>query len=138
MAIKQKFIDISDKFSSAQEFAEQTKGIWMNMLNAVYYNEVDNKYHMSPIKYSDTNLTGEKIKFSSGQELTVVFSCLAEEFAHKKEVKDAWWKKANELVEAYKEEMKLDAHIKSNNTDLKKLRKEGALLNQEELDKEYD
>lgn len=133
MAITSKVIDLDQtEFKSIQQYAENTKGVWMNMLNAVAYNPTDNKYHFPPIKYSDVNLEGEKIKFSSGQEFTVIFSCLASEFAHKKEVKDAWWNKAKELVKAYKEQAKLDSYIASNNVDLKKLRKIGALDDNEE------
>lgn len=128
MTISTKVIDLDNtEFKSIQQYAENTKGVWMNMLNAVAYNPTDNKYHFPPIKYSDVNLEGEKIKFASGQEFTVIFSCLASEFANKKKVKDAWWKKAKELVEAYKEQIKLDSYIASNNVDLKKLRKEGLL-----------
>lgn len=135
MAITTKVIDLDKTdFKSEQQFAENTKGVWMNMLNAVAYNEIDNKYHFPPIKYSDVNLEGEKIKFASGQEFTVIFSCLASEYANKKEVKDAWWNKANELVKAYKEQNKLDAYIATNNIDLKKLRKEGKLDDKDNLD----
>lgn len=137
MGIQSKYIDISGKeFASEQQWAENTKGIFMNMLAGVRWDPVDNKYKMAPIKYSDVNLEGEKIKFSSGQEFTVVFSCLASDYANKKEVKDLWWEKANELVSSYKEQKKLEAHITSNNTDLKRLRKEGVLKDQEELDNE--
>jgi hypothetical protein len=108
----------------------------MNMLNGVTYNEVDKKYHLLPIKYSDVNLEGEKIRFSGGQEYTVVFSCLAKEYAHKTEVREAWWEKARSLVEAFKEERKLDGYLASNNTDLKKLRSEGNLLDKDDLEKE--
>ena len=47
-----------------------------------------NKYKMAPIVYSDVPLEGEKVKYGSGQEFVVNYSCLAEEFAHKTEVKD--------------------------------------------------
>ena len=139
MAVTKKDIDLTKTdYVSAQSYAEAKTGTWMNMLNAISFNEKDHKYHMPPIQYSDVNLEGEKIKFASGQEFTVIFSCLAAEYKNKKEVYDAWWKKANELKAAYQEQVKLDAHIASTNTDLKKLRKEGQLLNKEELDNDGD
>ena len=88
---------------------------------------------MLPIKYSDVNLEGEKIKFANDQEYIVVFSCLAEEYEHKQEVRDAWWKAANDLVNSFKESRKIDAYIASNNVDLKKLREEGSLMDKDEL-----
>ena len=135
MAISKKDLDLTTtEHVSAQSYAESTKGIWMNMLNAISFNEVDHKYHMPPVQYSDVNLEGEKIKFASGQEFTVIYSCLASEYKNKKEVYDEWWTKAKELKKAYEEQRKLDAHIASNNTNLKKLRAEGQLLDKEELD----
>ena len=135
MAVTKKDIDLTPTdYASAQNYAESKVGTWMNMLNAISFNEVDHKYHMPPIQYSDVNLEGEKIKFASGQEFTVIFSCLASEYKNKKEVYDAWWNKAKELKKAYEEQIKIDSHIASHNTDLKKLRKEGQLLNKEELE----
>ena len=64
---------------------------------------------------------------------TQTFSCLAEEYEHKQEVRDAWWKAANDLVNSFKESRKIDAYIASNNVDLKKLREEGSLMDKDEL-----
>lgn len=137
MAVTVKNVDITNtEFRSEQEYAEHTTGVYMNMLNGVSYNEVDGKYHMLPIKYSDADLTGEKIKFASGQEFTVIFSCLAKEYANKAEVKEKWWNAARNLVESYKKEMQIEDHIRTHNTDLKKLRAEGTLKDQDELDNE--
>ena len=133
MTITTKFMDLDKKYKSEQDWASHTKGIFMNMLNGVAYNEVDKKYHMLPIKYSDVNLEGEKIKFANDQEYIVVFSCLAEEYEHKQEVRDAWWKAANDLVNSFKESRKIDAYIASNNFDLKKLREESSLMDKDEL-----
>lgn len=134
MTVTTKIVNPSDtEYTSEQNWAENTKGVFMNMLNGVSFNTVDNKYHMMPIKYSDVNLTGEKIKFANGQEYTVVFSCLASEYAHKQEVKDAWWNAAKDLIEGYKNAQKIEDHIATNNVDLKKLRSEGSLLNMDEL-----
>lgn len=135
MTISKKDLDLTTtEHISAQSYAEATKGIWMNMLNAISFNETDHKYHMPPVQYSDVNLEGEKIKFASGQEFTVIYSCLASEYKNKREVYDAWWNKAKELKKAYEEQRKLDSYISSTNTDLKKLRKEGLLADKEELD----
>lgn len=136
MAIKQKTIDISDKELTKQQYAEQTKGVYMNMLCGCRWDPVDNKYKMPPIIYSDIPLEGETVKSGGGQDFIVNYSCLAEEYAHKQEIKDMWWNKAQEVVKMYKEQQQIAEHIKSNNTDLKKLRKEGVLKDQDELDKE--
>ena len=81
-------------------------------------------------------MTGEKIKFASGQEFQVLYSCLAMDYANKKEVKNEWWEQTNKLVEGYKEQKQIQDHIATNNTDLKRLRKEGALLDKDELDEQ--
>lgn len=134
MAITQKHIDVSDKYDSEQEYAENTPGVYMNMLGGIRWDPIDNKYKAAPIKYSDVDLTGEKIRFSGGQEFTVIFSCLATEYKNKAEVRNAWYEAAQKLKEDYIEQTKLEKHIASNNTDLKKLRKEGALLDQDDLE----
>lgn len=137
MAVEQKIVELDKTdYKSEQSWAEHTKGVYMNLLGGCRWDPIDNKYHVAKIHYSDCDLTGEKIKFASGQELTVLYSCLAEEYANKQEVKDTWWAKTRELVENYKEQVQLENHIKTNNTDLKRLRKEGALLEKDELDKE--
>lgn len=130
MAITNKMLDITKEGMSEQQYAEQ-HGLFMNMLGGCRWDPLRNRYVMAPIKYSDVDLTGEKIKFQGGQEFQVIFSCLASEYAHKQEVKDAWWEKAKWLVEQYKQQEKIEAYIKTNNTDLKKLRKEGKLLDEE-------
>ena len=132
-----KKVDLTNTdYNSEQDWAEHTKGVYMNLLSGCRYDPIDHKYKIAPIKYSTTPLEGEKIKFANNQEFIVLFSCLADEYHNKKEVYDKWWEKTNELVDAYKEQMKLEAHIASNNTDLKKLRKEGLLEDQDELDKD--
>lgn len=137
MAVTNKVIDLKDtKFTSEQEWAENTNGIYMNMLNGIRWDPIDNKFKMAPIKYSDVPLEGEKLKFAGGQEFTVIYSCLGVEYKNKKEVRDTWWAKAEQLKKDYIEQTKLEAHIATNNTDLKKLRQEGALKDQDELDNE--
>lgn len=127
MSVTKKNIDISKEELTKQQWASKTKGIFMNMLSGVFYNPQDGKYHMPPIQYSDCSLEGEKIKFANGQELIVIFSCLAEEFEHKQEVKDQWWAKAREVKESYLKQKQIEEHVASNDVDLKKLRKQGAL-----------
>lgn len=137
MTITTKELDLTkEDYKSPQEYAEHTPGVFMNMLNGVSYNTVDGKYHMMPIKYSDVNMEGEKIRFANGQEYTVVFSCLAQEYANKQEVKDKWWAAANKLVESFKEARKMDLYLATNNKDLKKMRQRGELLNSDEIEKE--
>lgn len=132
-----KMLDIRDtEYNSAQDYAEHTPGIYMNMLNGIRWDPITNLYKAAPVKYSDTPLEGEKIKFASGQEFTVIFSCLATEYANKTEVREAWNKAAQKLKEDYLNQEKIERHIATNNTDLKKLQKEGALSTKEELDKE--
>ncbi len=128
MTITTKLIDLKDtEYKSAQEYAENSNGVYMNMLGGVRFDETTGKYIMAPIKYSDANLEGEKIRFNNGVELQVIFSCLAKEYKNKKEVYNQWWDKAEEMIRMYKEQKQLESHIKSENLDLKKLREEGSL-----------
>lgn len=128
MTITKKTVEVPEVFASTQKWAESQKGVFMNMLNGVAFNPVDNKYHMMPIQYSDVNMEGEKIRFGDNREFTVIHSCLAEEFAHKEEVKELWWAKARELVDGYKKAQQMEDYIASNNgVDLKKLRQQGSL-----------
>lgn len=133
MSIEVKHVDLTDtEYNSELDWAAD-KGYWMNMLGGVRYDYVRQKYIMAPIKYSDVSLLGEKIKFASGQEFQVLYSCLAAEFKNKQEVKDEWWENAQKIVDNFKEQQKIQAHIDSTNTDLKKLRREGKLLDKEDL-----
>lgn len=110
-----------------QSWAEKTPGCYMNLVAMAGKNPADGKYHFAPIVYSDTNMEGEKVKYPDGREATVLFSCLAMEYKNKKEVYDQWWAKANEAVKALKEQEKIENYVKQNNIDLKKLRNEGSL-----------
>jgi hypothetical protein len=133
MAISVKSVDLTEtEYASELDWAAD-KGYWMNMLGGIRYDYVRQKYVMAPIKYSDVSLEGEKIRFASGQEFQVIYSCLAAEYKNKQEVKDAWWERAQKVVEDFKEQQKIQAHIDSTNTDLKKLRREGALLDKEDI-----
>lgn len=133
MGINVKQVDLTDsEYTNALDWAAD-KGYWMNMLGGIRYDTVTGKYVMAPIKYSDVSLLGEKIKFASGQEFQVVYSCLAAEYKNKKEVYDEWWDNAKKIKEGFLEQQQIAEHIASNNTDLKKLRKEGALLDKEDI-----
>ena len=133
MSIEVKHVDLTNTdYASELDWAAD-KGYWMNMLGGVRYDYVTQKYVMAPIKYSDVSLEGEKIKFASGQEFQVLYSCLAAEFKNKQEIKNAWWEHAQKIVDNFKEQQKIQAHIDSTNTDLKKLRREGSLLDKEDL-----
>ena len=133
MAINVKKVDLTDsEYTNTLDWAAD-KGYWMNMLGGVRYDQITGKYVMAPIKYSDVSLLGEKIKFASGQEFQVVYSCLASEYRDKKEVNDEWWENAHKIVDGFKEQQQIAEHIASNNTDLKKLRAEGALLGKEDI-----
>ena len=128
MSIAQKKMDLPEGYASTQQWAESQKCVFMNMLNGVAFNDVDQKYHMMPIQYSDVNMEEEKVRFADGREFMVIYSCLASEYAHKQEVKDEWWAKARELVEGYKKAQQMENYIASNNgIDLKKMRQEGSL-----------
>lgn len=128
MTITTKEIDLTkSEYKTAQEYAQNTVGVYMNMLGGVRYDELTGKYIMAPIKYSDANLEGEKIRFSNGMELQVVFSCLASDYKNKKEVYNQWWDKANEIIKMYKEQKQIENYVKENNIDLKKLKDEGSL-----------
>lgn len=110
-----------------QSWAEQTPGVYMNLVAMAGKNPVDGKYHFAPIVYSDVNMEGEKVKYPDGREATVIFGCLAMEYKNKKEVYDAWWAKAQEAVKALKEQEQIETYVKQNNVDLKKLRNQGSL-----------
>jgi len=126
MAITKTTIEIPEGYSE-QAWAEQTPGVYMNMLGMAGKNPVDGKYHFAPIKYSDVNMEGEKVKFADGREATVIFSCLAMEYKNKKEVYDQWWAKAKEAIESLKEQEQIENYVKQENIDLKDLRKQGML-----------
>ena len=110
-----------------QEWAEQTPGVYMNLIGLAGKNPVDGKYHFAPIKYSDVNMEGEKVKYGDGREAVVLFSCLAMEYKNKREVYDMWWAKAKEAIESLKEQENIENYTKQNNIDLKDLRRSGAL-----------
>ena len=110
-----------------QEWAEQTPGVYMNLIGLAGKNPIDGKYHFAPIKYSDVNMEGEKVKYGDGREAVVLFSCLAMEYKNKKEVYDMWWAKAREAIESLQEQEKIENYTKQNNMDLKDLRRSGAL-----------
>ena len=137
MPVTEKIVDLTNSDKTQQEWLNETKNVWINMLNGVWFNEQDKKYHFVAPILSDVSLEGEKIKPRSNQEFTVVFSCLYEEFQNNAEVKRKWWEAAEQVKQAYIEQKKIQAHIESNNTDLKRLRKEGTLEDKEDLAKEY-
>lgn len=128
MSIGKKEINLKEtEFKTAQQYAENTTGVWMNMLGGVRFDPVDNKYKLAPIKYSDCSLEGETIKFGNGVELQVLYSCLAKDYANKKEVYNEWWENAKKIVQKYKEQMQVKEYVESNDIDLKKLREQGSL-----------
>ena len=49
------------------------------------------------------------------------------EYKNKKEVYDQWWAKAKEVIKMLKEQEQIETYVKQNNIDLKKLRQEGSL-----------
>ena len=126
MPVTQTTFEIPDG-ESPQSWAEKTPGVYMNMIGLAGKNPVDGKYHFAPIKYSDVNLEGEKIKYGNGTEATVIYSCLAMEYKNKKEVYDMWWQKANEAIKTLQEQEQIENYVQQNNVDLKKLRQEGSL-----------
>ncbi len=133
MAIDVKSIDITNEGLTEQQWAEQTPGVFMNMLSLIGYDKVTGKYRMAPIKYSDANLEGETIRFAGGEEAIVWYSCLASDYANKTEIYDEWWAKVNEIKTKYIEMKNLGEHVKTHNVDLKKLRNEGKLLEKDEI-----
>lgn len=110
-----------------QSWAEKTPGAWMNLVAMAGKNPLTGKYHFAPIVYSDTSMEGEKVKYPDGREATVVFSCLAMEYANMQEVKNKWWAKAQEVIKALKDQEQIETYVQQNNIDLKKLRDEGSL-----------
>lgn len=135
MTITTKHIDLVDTdYVTQQQWAENTPGVFMNLLGGCRWDPVDNKYKIVPIKYSSVDLTGEKIRFAGGQEFQVLYSCLAMDYANCQEVHDKWWEETQKLIDGYKQQKQIQDHINTNNTDLKKLRKEGSLLDKDEID----
>lgn len=132
MTITTKVLDI-DEEATEQQIAER-RGYYMNLLGGCRYDPMDHKYKMAPIKYSDVPLEGEKIKFANGQEFVVTYSCLASDYSTKKAIYDMWWKETQKIIDAYKEQEQLKAHIATNNIDLKRLRSEGKLLDKEDFE----
>ena len=126
MAITQTTFEIPEG-ETEQSWAEKTHGVYMNLVAMAGKNPVDNKYHFAPIRYSDVNMEGEKVRYPDGREATIVFSCLAMEYKNKKEVYDQWWAKAKEVIKMLKEQEQMETYVKQNNIDLKKLRQEGSL-----------
>jgi len=131
MTITTKEIKPSTEYASEQDWAENTVGVYMNMLSGCRFDPIDNTYKVAPIKYSDTSLYGEKLKFANNVELTVIHSCLATEYKNNSDVREEWWNKAKELVASYKAQSQLEEHLATTNTDLTKLRNEGLLDNLE-------
>ena len=133
MAVTQTTFEIPDG-ETPQSWAEKTPGVYMNLVGLAGKNPVDGKYHFAPIKYSDVSLEGEKVKYPNGTEATVIFSCLAMEYKNKKEVYDLWWEKAREAIKTLQDQEQIETYVKQNNIDLKKLRNEGSLVEENDAE----
>ena len=55
------------------------------------------------------------------------------EYQNKEEVRKEWWENAKKIVDGFKEQQQIADYIRTNNTDLKKLRVEGALEGKEDI-----
>jgi len=102
---------------SLMDFAQRTKGVFVNLLNMCGYNEKTGNYETMYV-LSDSNLTGEKVRFQNGgQEIDaiVLYSVLGIDYKMGKRYRNEWKKHRDKIIADYKTQTKLDMHISSHN-----------------------
>lgn len=112
-----KTVDDAMPNESLMEYAQRTKGVYVNLLNLCGYNEKTKNYETMYI-LSNVNLTGEKVSFNNGGEpmqATVIYSCLGADYKASKKYRNEWKKARDGLIEDYKKQSKLDLHISTHN-----------------------
>lgn len=112
-----KTVDDAMPNESLMEYAQRTKGVYVNLLNLCGYNEKTKNYETMYI-LSNVNLTGEKVSFNNGGEsmqATVIYSCLGVDYKASKKYRNEWKKARDGLIEDYKKQSKLDLHISTHN-----------------------
>ena len=123
-----KIVDIPENVSLI-EYAQNTKGLYINLLNLCGKNPVTGKYECRYI-ITNKSLMGEKVKFEqAGQSIdaTVVFSCLGTDYKTQKRFRRDFKKMVDQIAESYQKQERLDMHISGEHVDLKEMRKKGLL-----------
>lgn len=128
MQTKTREVEIPEEMS-LMDYAKQTKGIYINLLNLCGRSPTSGKYEFRYM-LSNKSLYGEKVKIvNAGQELdaTVLYSCLGTDYRDKKQYREEFKKAVDELVKDFRTQERIDAHISSENYSLEELRKKGLL-----------
>lgn len=105
---------------SYMEYAQMTKGVYVNLLNGCSYNEKTGQYETLYLISEGGPLFGKKIKMNNG-EYTCIYSCLGTSYRDDPEIRKQWKEARDGLINDYKDQVTLESHIKTNNIDLKKL-----------------
>jgi hypothetical protein len=128
MQTKTKEVDIPEGVS-LMDYAKQTKGIYVNLLNLCGRSPATGKFEFRYM-LSNKNLTGEKVKFVQGSDTidaTVIYSCLGTDYRDKKQYRTEFKNAVDQLVKDFKNQEKIDRHIKDENYSLQDLRAKGLL-----------
>lgn len=128
MQTKTKEINIPENMS-LMDYAKQTKGVYVNVLNLCGRSPATGKYEFRYM-LSNKNLYGEKVKIvHQGRDIdaTVIYSCLGTDYRDKKQYREEFKKAVDDLIKDYKTQERIDAHISGENYSLEELRKKGLL-----------
>jgi len=128
MQTKTKEVEIPEGVS-LMDYAKQTKGIYVNLLNLCGRSPATGKFEFRYM-LSNKNLTGEKVKFvQAGESIdaTVIYSCLGTDYRDKKQYRKEFKQAVDQLVKDFKTQEKIDRHIKDENYSLQDLRAKGLL-----------
>lgn len=128
MQTKTKEVEIPEGVS-LMDYAKQTKGVYVNLLNLCGRSPATGKFEFRYM-LSNKNLTGEKVKFVQGDETidaTVIYSCLGTDYRDKKQYRTEFKNAVDQLVKDFKNQEKIDRHIKDENYSLQDLRAKGLL-----------
>lgn len=105
---------------SYMEYAQMTKGIYMNLMSGCRYNEITGEYETIYLISKGGPLFGQNVKTPDG-DYTCVYSCLGTSYRDDPSVRAEWKKAREDLIKDYQDQVALEKHIKTNNIDLKKL-----------------
>lgn len=109
-----------DQNVSFMEYAQMTKGVYVNLMNGCKYNETTGNYETMYLITEGGPLFGKTIKTPEG-EFTCIYSCLGTSYRDDPDIRQAWKEARDGLIKDYKDQVALDAHIKTHNIDLKKI-----------------
>ena len=115
--------------TSLIDYAKQTKGVYINLLNLCGRSPATGKYEFRYM-LSNKNLEGEKVQIiHQGRDLTVnvIYSCLGTDYKDKKQYREEFKKAVDQLVKDYKNQERVEAHIAGENYSLHDLRNKGLL-----------